>query len=118
MQAIMGLKPGETWSAFSDLGWVVGHSFICYGPLLNRNTTVIYEGKPVGTPDSGAVFRVISEHKVNAMFIGWLIILELIIGFHLESFIFYSFTLFNSTHGTQSYSSARSRCFTRQKISN
>lgn len=70
MDAVFGAKPGETFWAASDLGWVVGHSYICYGPLLARNTTVIYEGKPVGTPDAGAVFRVVSEHKVDNMFIG------------------------------------------------
>ncbi|CAN0423745.1 acyl-CoA synthetase short-chain family member 3, mitochondrial [Lampetra fluviatilis] len=68
MSSIYGLKPGEVWWAASDLGWVVGHSYICYGPLLHGNTTVLYEGKPVGTPDSGAFFRVISQHKVVSMF--------------------------------------------------
>lgn len=55
------------WSA-SDLGWIVGHSYICYAPLLHGNTTIIYEGKPVGTPDSGAFFRVLSQHNVASMF--------------------------------------------------
>ncbi len=59
---------GETWWAASDLGWVVGHSYIVYGPLVARNTTVLYEGKPIGTPDASAYFRVIAEHGVRAMF--------------------------------------------------
>ncbi|XP_030309358.1 acyl-CoA synthetase short-chain family member 3, mitochondrial isoform X3 [Calypte anna] len=68
MSAVYGLKPGEVWWAASDLGWVVGHSYICYGPLLHGNTTVLYEGKPVGTPDAGAYFRVLAEHEVSALF--------------------------------------------------
>ncbi|KAM4675118.1 LOW QUALITY PROTEIN: acyl-CoA synthetase short-chain family member 3, mitochondrial [Discoglossus pictus] len=68
MSAIYGLKPGEVWWAASDLGWVVGHSYICNGPLLHGNTSVLYEGKPVGTPDASAYFRVLSEHGVSAMF--------------------------------------------------
>ncbi|NXO22905.1 ACSS3 synthetase, partial [Cisticola juncidis] len=68
MSAVYGLKPGEVWWAASDLGWVVGHSYICYGPLLHGNTTVLYEGKPVGTPDAGAYFRVLAEHEVVAFF--------------------------------------------------
>ena len=52
----------------SDIGWVVGHSYSVYGPLLHRCTTVIYEGKPVGTPDSSAFWRVIEQHKVNTLF--------------------------------------------------
>ena len=63
-----GIKPGEVFWAASDVGWVVGHSYICYGPLLNGSTTIIYEGKPVGTPDAGAFWRVISQHKVAALF--------------------------------------------------
>ena len=63
-----GIKPGEVFWAASDVGWVVGHSYICYGPLLNGSTTIIYEGKPVGTPDAGAFRRVISQHKVAALF--------------------------------------------------
>uniref|UniRef100_A0A8C3E4C6 Acyl-CoA synthetase short-chain family member 3, mitochondrial n=1 Tax=Corvus moneduloides TaxID=1196302 RepID=A0A8C3E4C6_CORMO len=58
----------KVWWAASDLGWVVGHSYICYGPLLHGNTTVLYEGKPVGTPDAGAYFRVLGEHEVAAFF--------------------------------------------------
>uniref|UniRef100_A0A8D0C2H7 Acyl-CoA synthetase short-chain family member 3, mitochondrial n=1 Tax=Salvator merianae TaxID=96440 RepID=A0A8D0C2H7_SALMN len=68
MSAIYGLKPKEVWWAASDLGWVVGHSYICYGPLLHGNTTVLYEGKPVGTPDAGAFFRLLAEHGVAALF--------------------------------------------------
>ncbi len=63
-----GIEPGEVFWAASDVGWVVGHSYIAYAPLLHGATTVLYEGKPVGTPDAGAFWRVISEHKVAAMF--------------------------------------------------
>ena len=63
-----GMEPGEVFWAASDFGWAVGHSFMAYGPLLNRNTTIVFEGKPVMTPDAGTFWRVISEHKVNAMF--------------------------------------------------
>ncbi|KAI4888829.1 hypothetical protein NFI96_023938 [Prochilodus magdalenae] len=65
---VYGLSPGEVWWAASDLGWVVGHSYICYAPLLHGNTTVLYEGKPVGTPDPGAFFRVMSEHGTASVF--------------------------------------------------
>ncbi|UVC08837.1 propionyl-CoA synthetase [Rhizobium sp. TH2] len=68
MPNIFGVAPGEVYWAASDIGWVVGHSYIVYGPLLNGNTTILYEGKPVGTPDAGAFWRVISEHGVKAMF--------------------------------------------------
>ena len=68
MQAIYGMQPGEVFWAASDVGWVVGHSYICYAPLIHGNTTVVYEGKPVGTPDAGAFWRVIAEHKVAALF--------------------------------------------------
>jgi propionyl-CoA synthetase len=63
-----GIDPGEAYWAASDVGWVVGHSYICYAPLLHGCTTILYEGKPVGTPDPGAFWRVISEHGVAAMF--------------------------------------------------
>jgi len=63
-----GIEPGEVFWAASDVGWVVGHSYICYAPLLHGATTLIYEGKPVGTPDAGAFWRVIAEHKVAALF--------------------------------------------------
>jgi propionyl-CoA synthetase len=63
-----GVDPGEAYWAASDVGWVVGHSYIIYAPLLHGCTTILYEGKPVGTPDAGAFWRVIAEHKVAAMF--------------------------------------------------
>ena len=68
MEAIYGVKPGEVYWAASDIGWVVGHSYIVYGPLLHGNTTIVFEGKPVGTPDAGTFWRVIEEHKVVALF--------------------------------------------------
>src|SRR6266542_3781664 len=68
MKNIYGVEPGEVYWAASDLGWVVGHSYILYGPLFNGNTTVLYEGKPVGTPDPGAFWRVISQHGVRVQF--------------------------------------------------
>ncbi len=68
MKNIYGVEPGEVYWAASDIGWVVGHSYIIYGPLLHGNTTVLYEGKPVGTPDPGAFWRVVSEHDVACMF--------------------------------------------------
>lgn len=63
-----GVNPGEVFWAASDVGWVVGHSYICYGPLLHGAATVVYEGKPIGTPDAGAFWRVIQDHGVVAMF--------------------------------------------------
>ena len=63
-----GIKPGEVFWAASDVGWVVGHSYIVYAPLLHGATTILYEGKPVGTPDPGAYWRVIAQHKVVALF--------------------------------------------------
>jgi propionyl-CoA synthetase len=68
MENIYGIKPGETWFTASDVGWVVGHSYIVYAPLLKGCTTVLFEGKPVGTPDAGVFWRVISQHKARAMF--------------------------------------------------
>ncbi|MBA2124952.1 propionyl-CoA synthetase [Hyphomicrobium methylovorum] len=68
MRNVYGVEPGEVFWSASDVGWVVGHSYIIYGPLLNGNTTIIYEGKPVGTPDAGAFWRVISQYKVAALF--------------------------------------------------
>ena len=65
---LYGVKPGEVWWCASDIGWVVGHSYIVYGPLIHGATTIMYEGKPVGTPDAGAFWRVISEHKAVALF--------------------------------------------------
>jgi propionyl-CoA synthetase len=68
MKYVYGVEPGEVYWAASDVGWVVGHSYIVYAPLLHGCTTVLYEGKPVGTPDPGAFWRVISQHRVAAMF--------------------------------------------------
>ncbi|MEQ1615727.1 MAG: AMP-binding protein, partial [Hyphomicrobiaceae bacterium] len=68
MKNLYGIQPGEVFWAASDVGWVVGHSYICYAPLLAGCTTLVYEGKPVGTPDAGAFWRVIAEHKVAALF--------------------------------------------------
>ncbi len=68
MKNVYGVDPGEVYWAASDVGWVVGHSYIVYGPLFHGCTTIFYEGKPVGTPDPGAFWRVISEHSVNVMF--------------------------------------------------
>jgi propionyl-CoA synthetase len=67
MHNLYGIAPGETFWAASDVGWVVGHSYIVYAPLLHGCTTILYEGKPVGTPDAGAFWRVIAEHGVAAM---------------------------------------------------
>ncbi len=63
-----GMEEGERFWAASDFGWAVGHSYMVYGPLINRNTTVVFEGKPIMTPDAGTFWRVISDHKINAMF--------------------------------------------------
>lgn len=68
MQKIYGVNPGEVFWAASDVGWVVGHSFIVYGPLINRNTTIVFEGKPIRTPDASTFWRVVDEHKVSVMF--------------------------------------------------
>ncbi|WP_349362692.1 MAG: propionyl-CoA synthetase [Roseitalea porphyridii] len=68
MDAIYDIRPGEVFWAASDVGWVVGHSYIVYAPLLHGATTLMFEGKPVGTPDAGAFWRVIEEHKVAALF--------------------------------------------------
>jgi propionyl-CoA synthetase len=68
MQYIYDTHPGEVYWAASDVGWVVGHSYIVYAPLLTGCTTVLYEGKPVGTPDAGAFWRVIAEHRVKTLF--------------------------------------------------
>jgi propionyl-CoA synthetase len=68
MRHIYGIQPGEVFWTASDVGWVVGHSYIVYAPLLNGSTTVIYEGKPVGTPDAGVFWRVIAEHGVKVLF--------------------------------------------------
>jgi propionyl-CoA synthetase len=68
MKYIYGLEPGEVFWSASDIGWVVGHSYIVYAPLFHGCTTVLYEGKPVGTPDPGAFWRVISQHGVRVLF--------------------------------------------------
>ena len=68
MQHVYDTQPGDVYWAASDIGWVVGHSYIVYAPLLAGCTTVLYEGKPVGTPDAGAFWRVIEEHRVKALF--------------------------------------------------
>jgi propionyl-CoA synthetase len=68
MQHIYDVDPGDVYWAASDVGWVVGHSYIVYGPLLHGCTTVIYEGKPIGTPDAGAFWRVINQHNVKTLF--------------------------------------------------
>ncbi len=68
MKAIYNMDAGDVYWAASDVGWVVGHSYIVYAPLLKGCTTIFYEGKPVGTPDAGAFWRVISQHKVKALF--------------------------------------------------
>jgi propionyl-CoA synthetase len=65
---LYGVKPGEVWWCGSDIGWVVGHSYIVYAPLLQGATSIMYEGKPIGTPDAGAFWRVISQHKAVAFF--------------------------------------------------
>ena len=68
MQYIYGMRPGEVFWAASDIGWVVGHSYIVYGPLFSGCTTILYEGKSVGTPDPGAFWRVIAQHRVSVLF--------------------------------------------------
>ncbi len=68
METVYGMTPGQVFWAASDVGWVVGHSYIVYGPLIYGCTTVLYEGKPVRTPDAGAFWRVVAEHRVNALF--------------------------------------------------
>ncbi|WP_422041687.1 propionyl-CoA synthetase [Roseibium sp.] len=68
MSNLYDIQPGEVFWAASDVGWVVGHSYICYAPLLHGCTTVLFEGKPVGTPDAGVFWRVISEHNVVSLF--------------------------------------------------
>jgi propionyl-CoA synthetase len=68
MKNLYGVDPGEVYWAASDVGWVVGHSYIVYAPLLHGCTTILYEGKPIGTPDAGAFWRVIAEHKCVTMF--------------------------------------------------
>ncbi|MCD6533256.1 MAG: propionyl-CoA synthetase [Deltaproteobacteria bacterium] len=68
MSQVYGVEPGDVYWAASDVGWVVGHSYIVYAPLFHGCTTILYEGKPIGTPDAGAFWRVISEHQVKVLF--------------------------------------------------
>ncbi len=68
MKNLYNVDPGDVFWAASDVGWVVGHSYITYGPLIHGNTTIVFEGKPIGTPDAGTFWRVISEHKVKSFF--------------------------------------------------
>ncbi len=68
MKNFYNVDPGDVFWAASDVGWVVGHSYICYGPLIHGNTTIVFEGKPVGTPDAGTFWRVIEEHNVKSFF--------------------------------------------------
>lgn len=68
MKNVYDMNPGEVFWAASDVGWVVGHSYICYAPLFHGNTTVVFEGKPIGTPDAGTFWRVINEHNVKVLF--------------------------------------------------
>ncbi|MGI9373835.1 MAG: propionyl-CoA synthetase [Hyphomicrobiales bacterium] len=68
MHNMYGIEPGETYWAASDVGWVVGHSYICYAPLLHGCASIVFEGKPIGTPDAGTFWRVIAEHNVAALF--------------------------------------------------
>jgi acyl-coenzyme A synthetase/AMP-(fatty) acid ligase len=69
MHAVYGVGPGDVFWAASDVGWVVGHSYIVYGPLIHGCTTILYEGKPVRTPDAGAFWRVIAQHRVKTFFV-------------------------------------------------
>jgi len=68
MTGIYNCPPGEAYWAASDVGWVVGHSYICYAPLLNRNPSVVFEGKPIGTPDAGIFWRIMAKHRVRSFF--------------------------------------------------
>ncbi|KAJ2822656.1 hypothetical protein FBU31_004526 [Coemansia sp. 'formosensis'] len=68
MNSMYAYGPGQVYWAASDLGWILGHSYMCYGPLINGSTSVLYEGKPVGTPDPGAYYRVMAEHGVTTFF--------------------------------------------------
>ena len=68
MKNLYNVDPGDVFWAASDVGWVVGHSYICYGPLIHGNTTIVFEGKPVGTPDAGTFWRVIRDHNVKVLF--------------------------------------------------
>eukprot|EP00096_Caligus_rogercresseyi_P010545 TRINITY_DN3895_c0_g1_i1.p1 TRINITY_DN3895_c0_g1~~TRINITY_DN3895_c0_g1_i1.p1 ORF type:complete len:698 (+),score=137.77 TRINITY_DN3895_c0_g1_i1:70-2163(+) len=69
MSAVYGMNPGDTWFTYSDMGWAVGHGYVCYSPLLHRNTSIVFEGKPAGTPDAGQFSRVIAENQVRGLFL-------------------------------------------------
>ncbi|OMH79219.1 Acyl-CoA synthetase short-chain family member 3, mitochondrial [Zancudomyces culisetae] len=68
MKNLYGVKPGEVFFCASDLGWVVGHTYICYAPLVEGSSTILYEGKPIGTPDAGSFFRIMQEYKASVFF--------------------------------------------------
>ena len=68
LRNVYDIQPGQVWWSASDIGWVVGHSYIVYAPLITGATTVLYEGKPVGTPDAGAFWRLVAEHRVEGLF--------------------------------------------------
>ncbi|MBK5932679.1 propionyl-CoA synthetase [Rhodovulum imhoffii] len=68
MKNVYGVDPGDTFWAASDVGWVVGHSYICYAPLIHGNTTIVFEGKPIGTPDAGTFWRIIRDYNVKVLF--------------------------------------------------
>ena len=68
MANIYGIGAGDCFWAASDVGWVVGHSYICYGPLIAGATTVVFEGKPVGTPHPGVFWRIIQNHRIKSFF--------------------------------------------------
>ncbi|KAJ1669346.1 hypothetical protein GGF38_002328, partial [Coemansia sp. RSA 25] len=68
MNSVYACAPGQVYWAASDLGWILGHSYMCYGPLINGSTTVLYEGKPAGTPDASAYYRVLAQHRVATFF--------------------------------------------------
>jgi len=68
MDIVFNIQPGDVWFSGSDVGWVVGHSFIVYGPLIRGGTTIVYEGKPVGTPDPGAFWRLVEQYKPHSIY--------------------------------------------------
>lgn len=68
MKSVFGIEENDVMCAISDIGWVVGHSYIVYAPLLKGCTTVMFEGKPIGTPDSSAIWKLVSQHKANVVF--------------------------------------------------
>ncbi|MGA1254482.1 MAG: AMP-binding protein, partial [Pelagibacteraceae bacterium] len=68
MKNVYNINPDDVWWSASDIGWIVGHSYIVYGPLFYGCTTILFEGKPVGTPDAGTFWRIVSEHKVKSLF--------------------------------------------------